>query len=142
VVASILGVQQGFYLVRPWKDTPLTQWNVFLAAGSIVINGEEQQHNFVETINGNGLDDIVAMMPSISLEFKDNVVYAQLLNADGSKAHKKDIEIYLETTTGLLRETRLITDAIGRAQTDLLFKGKGKVKAGFKFYSGKVEIEV
>jgi hypothetical protein len=141
VVASILGIQQGFYLVRPWKDTPLTEWNVFLAAGSITINGVKQDNNIVETINANGLNDIVAMLPSIKLT-KDNedTIYVQLLNSDGTYAHKENIEVYLETTTGVLQETRLITDKLGKAQTKLLLKGKGKVKAGFKFYTGKTEI--
>ena len=142
VVASIIGIQQGFYVVRPWKDTPLTEWNVFLAAGSISINGVDQGDNYVETINANGLDDIIQMMPSVSLSIKDDIISAQLLNADGTEAHKKDIEIYLETTTGLLQENRLLTDELGRAHTKLLFKGKGKVKAGFKFYTGKTEIQV
>jgi hypothetical protein len=142
VVASIIGIQQGFYLVRPWKDTPLTEWNVFLAAGSITINGIEQGNNIVETINANGLNDIIKMMPTISLSIKDDMILAQLLNVDGTKAQKKNIEIYLETTTGLLQENRIVTDALGKAQTKLLLKGKGKVKAGFKFYSGKTEIEL
>ena len=142
VVASILGIQQGFYLARPWKDTPLSEWNLFLAAGSITINGVEQGDNYVETINGNGLDDVTAMLPSIRLDFKDDVVYTQLINADGTLAHKKDIEIYLETTTGLLQENRLVTNEFGQATTKLLFKGKGKIKAGFKFYTGKSEIQI
>ena len=142
VVASILGVQQGFYLVRPWKDTPLTQWNVFLAAGSISINGINQDEAFVETINGNGLDDIIKMMPSIKLAYEHDTIYAQLVNADGTNALKKGIEVYLETTTGVLQENRIITDELGWAETKLLFKGKGKVKAGFKFYTGKTEIQV
>jgi hypothetical protein len=141
VVASIIGIQQGFYLVRPWKDTPLTEWNVFLAAGSISINGVDQD-NFVETINGNGLDDVIGMLPSIKLAYENDTIYAQLVNADGTNALKKGIEIYLETTTGLLQENRIITDELGWAETKLLFKGKGKVKAGFKFYTGKAEIQV
>jgi hypothetical protein len=142
VVASILGVQQGFCFARPWADSPFEDWIVFLPAKTITINGIEQGDNFIETINANGLDDIIPMLPSIALDFKDDVIYAQLLNADGTEAHKKDIEIYLETTTGLLQENRLTTDEFGRAQTKLLFKGKGKVKAGFKFYTGKAEINV
>jgi hypothetical protein len=142
VVASILGVQQGFCFARPWPDSPIEDWIVFLPAKTITINGIEQGDNFIETINANGLDDIIPMLPSIALEFKDDVVYAQLLNANGTEAHKKDIEVYLETTTGLLQENRLTTDEFGRAQTKLLFKGKGKVKAGFKFYTGKAEINV
>ena len=142
VVASIIGIQQGFYLVRPWKDTPLTEWNVFLAAGSININGVDQGNNYVETINGNGLDDVIKMMPSIKLAYENDTIYAQLVNADGTNALKKGIEIYLETTTGLLQENRIITDELGWASTKLLFKGKGKVKAGFKFYTGKTEIQI
>jgi hypothetical protein len=142
VIASILGIQQGFYLVRPWPDSPINDWNVFLAAGKIIINGVEQD-NYIETINANGLDDVIAMLPSIKLT-KDNEdnIYVQLLNANGSEAHKENIEVYLETTTGVLQETRLITDKLGKAQTKLLLKGKGKVKAGFKFYTGKTEITI
>ena len=142
VVASMLGIQQGFCFARPWPDSPIEDWIVFLPAKTIIINGVEQGDNFIETINGNGLDDIIPMLPSIALDIRDEVVYTQLLNADGSLAHKKDIEIYLETTTGLLQENRLLTDEFGQAKTKLLFKGKGKVKAGFKFFTGKAEIEL
>lgn len=142
VVAATLGIQQGFYFIRPWADTPISEWKVFLSAEKIIINGIEQEDNYLETINGNGLNDIISMFPSISLSFKNNTIFAQVLNPDGTEAHKKDIEIFLETTTGLLRENRLITDKFGRAQTDLLFAGKGKIKAGFKFYTGKAEIQI
>jgi len=142
VVASMLGIQQGFCFARPWPDSPFEDWIVFLPAKTITINGQEQGDNFIETINGNGLDDIIPMLPSIQLDFKDDVVYTQLINADGSPAHKPNIEIYLETTTGLLQENRLVTNEFGQAQTNLLFKGKGKVKAGFKFYTGKAEINI
>jgi hypothetical protein len=142
VVASMLGIQQGFCFARPWPDSPFEDWVVFLPAKTLTINGQEQGDRFIETINGNGLDDIIPLLPSIALDIKDDVVYTQLVNADGTPAHKKDIEIYLETTTGLLQETRLITNELGQAQTNLLFKGNGKVKAGFKFYTGKAEINV
>lgn len=142
VVAAMLGIQQGFCFARPWPDSPIEDWIVFLPASTITINGQEQGDNFIVTINGNGLDDIIPMLPSIKLDFRDDIVYTQLLNADGTPAHKPNIEIYLETTTGLLQENRLVTDDLGQAQTKLLFKGKGKVKAGFKFYSGKAEINI
>lgn len=143
VVASILGVQQGFCFARPWPDSPIEDWIVFLPARTITINGVEQGDNFIETINANGLDDVIPMLPSIKLT-KDNEdnIYVQLLNADGTCAHKENIEVYLETTTGILQENRVITDKLGKAQTKLLLKGKGKVKAGFKFYTGKAEVEV
>jgi hypothetical protein len=140
VVASIIGIQQGFYLVRPWKDTPLTEWNVFLAAGSITINGIEQGNNIVETINGNGLQDIISMLPSISISYDYGNINVQLINPDNTYACKSGVDVYLESTTGLLRENRLITNDLGQASTELLFPGKGKIKAGFKFYSGKSEI--
>ena len=142
VVAAILGLQQGFYFVREWPDSPIEDWKVFLSARTIVINGEDQSKNIVETINANGLNDIIKMLPTISLSIKDDMILAQLLNADGTEAHKENIEVYLETTTGVLQETRLITDKLGKAQTKLLLKGKGKVKAGFKFYTGKTEIGI
>ena len=143
VVASTLGLQQGFYFVREWPDSPIEDWKVFLSARTIVINGEDQSTNIVETINANGLNDIVAMLPLIKLtkDTEDNI-YVQLLNADGTYALKENIEVYLETTTGVLQENRVITDKLGKAQTKLLLKGKGKVKAGFKFYTGKTEIEI
>lgn len=142
VIASMLGVQQGFCLARPWPDSPIDDWIVFLPAKTIVINGVEQGDRFIETINGNGLDDIIPMLPSIKLAYENDKIYAQLVNADGTNALKKGIEIYLETTTGLLQENRIVTDEFGWAETKLLLKGKGKVKAGFKFYTGKVEIQV
>jgi len=142
VVASMLGIQQGFYFARPWRDSPFKDWMVFLPAHSIIINGVEQD-NWIKTIEGNGLDDIIEKLPKIRLSLGDNdYIFASLLNADGTRIEKKDIEIYLETTTGILQENRLITNEFGQAQTKLLFKGKGKVKAGFKFYTGIAEIEI
>jgi len=142
VLVSSLGIKQGFYLARPWQDTPLIEWKLFAAAKLIVIN-DVIQENYISTINGNGLHDVLKWLPSIKLtkDNKDNI-YVQLLNSDGSEAHKENIEIYLETTTGILEQTRIVTDSLGKAKTKLLFSTKGKVKAGFKFYSGKTEIEI
>jgi hypothetical protein len=143
VVASMLGIQQGFSFARPWADSPIDDWIVFLPACNITINGVEQGDKMIETINGNGLDDIIPMMPSIqlSMDNEDNIS-AQVLNADGTNALKENIEIFLETTTGVLRENRIYTNNIGRASTKILFKGRGKVKAGFKHFTGKTEIEI
>ena len=143
VVASMLGIQQGFSFARPWADSPIDDWIVFLPASKIIINGVEQGDKMIETINGNGLDDIIPMMPTIqlSMDNEDNIT-AQLLEADGTNAYKENVEIFLETTTGVLRENRIYTNNIGRASTKILFKGRGKVKAGFKHFTGKTEIEI
>mgnify|MGYP001205485855 FL=1 len=143
VVASMLGIQQGFSFARPWADSPIDDWIVFLPASKIIINGVEQGDKMIETINGNGLDDIIPMMPTIqlSMDNEDNIT-AQLLEADGTNALKENIEIFLETTTGVLRENRIYTNNVGKASTKILFKGRGKVKAGFKHFTGKVEYEI
>ena len=143
VVASMLGIQQGFSFARPWADSPIDDWIVFLPASKITINGVEQGDRMIETINGNGLDDVIPMMPSIKLSInnEDNII-AQLLNSNGTNAHKENIEIFLETTTGVLRENRIYTNSLGVASTKILLKGKGKVKAGFKHFTGKTEIEI
>ena len=143
VVASMLGIQQGFSFARPFADSPIDDWIVFLPACKIIINGVEQGDKMIETINGNGLDDIIPMLPSIqlSMDNEDNIT-AQVLNANGTNALKENIEIFLETTTGVLRENRIYTNNMGRASTKILFKGKGKVKAGFKHFTGKTEIEI
>ena len=143
VVASMLGIQQGFSFARPFADSPIDDWIVFLPACKIIINGVEQGDKMIETINGNGLDDIIPMLPSIqlSMDNEDNIM-AQVLNANGTNALKENIEIFLETTTGVLRENRIYTNNMGRASTKILFKGKGKVKAGFKHFTGKTEIEI
>lgn len=143
VVASMLGIQQGFSFARPWADSPIDDWIVFLPASKIIINGVEQGDKMIETINGNGLDDIIPMMPTIqlSMDNEDNIT-AQLLEADGTNAYKENVEIFLETTTGVLRENRIYTNNVGKASTKILFKGRGKVKAGFKHFTGKTEIEI
>tara|TARA_B100001093_G_scaffold7780_1_gene7540 strand:+ start:2067 stop:2831 length:765 start_codon:yes stop_codon:yes gene_type:complete len=143
VVASMLGIQQGFSFARPWADSPIDDWIVFLPASKIIINGVEQGDKMIETINGNGLDDIIPMMPTIqlSMDNEDNIT-AQLLEADGTNAFKENVEIFLETTTGVLRENRIYTNNVGKASTKILFKGRGKVKAGFKHFTGKTEIEI
>ena len=142
-IAAQLGIQQGFYLGRAWADTPLTEWKVWLSATNIRINGVDQpKTNMIKTIDGNGLTDVMQFFPNISLTFDGGTVKARILNPDGSIAARENIELFLETTTGVLMQNRLLTDINGYAETKLLCYEKGVIKAGFKHYPSKVEVRV
>lgn len=142
VIASMLGIQQGFYLVRPWRDSPISEWSVFLSAREIWINGKEVGDSYIKTIEANGLNDVYHLLPSIRLSVDGEDVAVQLIDVGGEEARKEGVEIFLETTTGLLREARVYTNSDGKAFTKLMSYGKGKVKAGFKFFPGKTEIQI
>lgn len=133
VVTSMLGIEQGFYFARPWKDTPLNDWKVFASAKDIFINGVKQE-NTIKTINGNGLTDVINWLPTIKMSLQDDKIMVQLLEG------KENINIYLETDTGILENTKLTTDSKGYAETKILFANKGTVSAGFKHYNKKVTL--
>lgn len=127
------------HIAIPLTTSKISDWTIIAEAEKCTVNNIE----VTETHDFNGLKSIEELLPSIKLT-KDNQdnIYVQLLNADGTDAHKENIEVYLETTTGTLQENRVVTDSLGKAQTKLLLKGKGKIKAGFKFYAGKTEIDI
>lgn len=124
------------YFTVPFIDSPWEDWSFITSGVRLTIN-DIDQFGVVDTNTQNHiLDDIIKLLPSLTINYKDGEIEVEI------SPQKPNIEIYLETTTGILQETRLITDQFGRAKTKLLHHGNGKVKAGFKFYSGKTEIKI
>lgn len=124
------------YFTVPYIDSPWEDWSFITSGSKITINGKEQLNTVDTNKQGYILDDIIKLLPTLKLNYKDKIIEVELSNK------KPNIEIHLETTTGILEQTRLITNDLGKASTKLLFGTKGKVKAGFKFYTGKSEIEI
>jgi hypothetical protein len=87
-------------------------------------------------------DSAKQLLPYIVLSKSTDEISAQLKNVDGTNATKANIDIYFETTTGYLTKSRSATDANGIATTKIVGSEEGKVKAGFKYFSGKAEINI
>ena len=76
------------------------------------------------------------LLPSISMS-KDGTDISATINPV-----KENVEIYFETTGGYLNKQRANTDASGVASCTVIGATSGKVKAGFKYFSGKAEITI
>jgi len=120
----------------PFSDSPSSDYIVVVNLNDVTLDEEE-----LEPLN---LDNDVhiselanQMLPNIALNKNGNEITAQLSVA------KEGIEIYFETTTGYLNKTRALTDATGKATVKVFGDElEGKVKAGFKHFSGKAEINI
>jgi hypothetical protein len=124
------------YFTVPYIDSPWEDW-CFITSGSKITIDNKEQLNTVDTNKQlHILDDIIKLLPTITINYNNGLVEIQL------SEKKSNIEIYLETTTGILEQNRIITNSLGQAKTKLLLGTKGKIKAGFKFYSGKTEIVI
>jgi hypothetical protein len=76
------------------------------------------------------------LLPSISMS-KDGTDISATIDPV-----KEDVEIYFETTGGYLNKNRVKTNSSGVATTTVVGAAAGKVKAGFKYFSGKAEITI
>ena len=80
-----------------------------------------------------------SVLPAITLTKQGTVISAQLTNINGVPTKKADVDIYFETTAGYLTKARSKTNDQGIATTEVIGALEGKVKAGFKYFSGKTE---
>jgi hypothetical protein len=92
---------------------------------------------------------MLSNLPDVSLTqvTSDGVstITAQLLDSEnGNALSRPNVEIYFETTVGQLNASRVKTNANGQAIVKVNNSDgiSGKVKAGFKSWSGKGEIEI
>jgi hypothetical protein len=133
----------GVYFLLPTSESPTSDW-IVVAPGSFVVNGtavDSPKFNPYE----NPTSLICAytdLLPSISISYSDGVVSAQLTDSAGQPMAYEGAEIYLETTTGQLAQNRIYTDSSGAGSTALANAVAGKVKAGFKYFSGKAEVAI
>lgn len=124
----------------PFHDSPTSDWHVVGLADKFVFNGVDildwldvdESRTLGETCN--------ALLPGLSLSRDGNSVSANLITPSGQPISKAGIEIYFESTTGSLSQSRAITDSNGSASVELINPASGKVKAGFKHFPGKAEV--
>lgn len=135
-------IQPIMYVLVPFADSPIEDWKFVVVAHSLKVDDQSVTESFDIDINKTIADVCNEQLPSISLSKSGNTVSAQLKNADGSNASKANIDIYFETTAGYLTKARAKTDANGVATTEVIGAVEGKVKAGFKYFSGKTELTI
>jgi hypothetical protein len=131
-----------FFAYIPFSDDNSDTFTIVVNAKKVFVDDVliEQEFNVDKGIHI--ADSAQELLPSIVLSKSADEISAQLKNADGTNATKADIDIYFETTTGYLTKSRSATNANGIATTKIVGAEEGKVKAGFKYFSGKAEIAI
>lgn len=135
-------IQPIMYVLVPFADSPMSDWKFIVIANALTVDDASITETFDIDINKTLADISSENLPSITLSKQGTIVSAQLKNADGTNASKANIDIYFETTAGYLTKARSKTDANGIATTELIGGTDGKVKAGFKYFSGKTELAI
>jgi hypothetical protein len=135
-------IQPVMYVLVPFADSSIQDWKFIAVADSLTVDDQTVTETFDIDIDKTLADVSSENLPSITLSKQDTIVSAQLKNADGSNAAKANIDIYFETTAGYLTKARSKTNDQGIATTELIGATEGKVKAGFKYFSGKAELVV
>ena len=128
------------YILVPFADAILDDLTFIVVADSLKVDNAAVTNTFDFDINKTLADIANEYLPSIELSKDGTEISAQLKNADGSQATKAGVDIYFETTTGYLTKSRATTNSLGIATTELVGSESGKVKAGFKYFSGKTQI--
>ena len=135
-------IQPIMYVLVPFADSSIQDWKFIALANSLTVDDQAVTETFDIDINKTLADISNENLPSIALSKQGTIVSAQLKNADGSNAAKANIDIYFETTAGYLTKARSKTNDQGIATTELIGATEGKVKAGFKYFSGKAELAI
>jgi hypothetical protein len=135
-------IQPIMYVLVPFADSSIQDWKFIALADSLTVDDQAVTETFDIDINKTLADVSSENLPNIALSKQGTIVSAQLKNADGSTALKSNIDIYFETTAGYLTKARSKTNDQGIATTELIGATEGKVKAGFKYFSGKTELAV
>lgn len=139
-----------FDIYIPFKDSPFTDW-VFRLIGFDTENlpdfGVEV---FVGTID-EVKNKLFALLPTINtysvIDCGDHKEITFEVTRNGFNVKKSGIELYFKTNAGYLNKTKITTDEEGkvvlRARRDLLDpQDRMEIKAGFKFFSNKVSLDV
>ena len=132
-----------FYV--PFKDSTFEDITILGNTESLFLNGTEiiDSHN-VDVYPVTLGSSCAKFLPAILLsKDSNNIITAQLCTHEGTPIKKANVDFVFETTTGYLSTTRATTDANGIAYTKVLGQEiNGKVKVGFKYFSGKAEINI
>lgn len=137
LIKNSLSVEPVFYIFIPYADSNISEWTLVAYSDELLYNNE-QITDEIDLDQTGGIDIAVnQLLPGITLSKSGNEITAQLTDA------KANVEIYFETTAGYLNKTRALTDATGKATVKVFGDElEGKVKAGFKYFSGKAEVNI
>jgi hypothetical protein len=125
-----------FLVAIPFKDSPVEDWVFITEAHETYFNGTLVTET-TDIEYTKALKDITdRYLPNITLSKEGNEITATLVPA------KANVELYFETTVGTLSAYRGFTDANGKVKTTITADVNGKVKVGFKHFSGKAEINI
>ena len=130
------------YVLVPFSDAPIDDWTFILVATSLIVDGVAVTETFDIDIDRTIADTCNATLPGIVLTKDGTTITAQLTDSTGTPVAKSNIDIYFETTAGYLTKSRGTTDSNGIATTQVVGAEEGKVKAGFKYFSGKTQITI
>jgi hypothetical protein len=117
--------------VIPFADSSTDDWKV-LCNGDLKLNGSA----VTDTYSGDTLNKALEFLPTITVTESEGTVTATV------SPSKENVEVYFESTVGQLSASRAITNSSGQAFTTITNGAGGKVKAGFKFYPGKDEVNI
>jgi hypothetical protein len=124
-----------FYV--PFKGSNFSDITLVCQCTELHFNDTEVTETFNIDVNKSFADSCAELLPNLTLSKNGDKISAQL------DVSKEGVEIYFETTAGYLNKTRALTDATGKATVKLFGDElEGKVKAGFKHFSGKTEITI
>jgi hypothetical protein len=125
-----------FLVAIPFKDSPVQDW-VFITEAVETYFNNILVTDIVDIEYKKSLKDVTdKYLPNITLSKEGNEITATLVPA------KPGVELYFDNTVGSLSSYRGFTDANGKVKTTITADTNGKVKVGFKHFSGKAEIAV
>ena len=132
---NLMNIKPIVFVFIPYVDSSTDDWTLVVNS-SIATN----EGSALATFNVDNNRSIGAaagdLLPSISMS-KDGTDISATIDPV-----KEDVEIYFETTGGYLNKNRVKTNSSGVATTTVVGAAAGKVKAGFKYFSGKAEITI
>lgn len=125
-----------FLVAIPFRDSPIEDWVFISEAEETYFNGVEITESVVVDYKKSLKDISDKFLPSVTLSKNGNEITATL------SPPKQNIELYFDATVGSLNAYRVFTDNNGQAKVTVTNDTPGKVKVGFKHFSGKDEILV
>jgi hypothetical protein len=143
-IAGGYGCNLDLIIYVPFNDSTFEDITIIGNTENLYFNNEEviDQHN-VDVYPVTFGTSCREFLPDILLSKDNNIIKAQLITSEGTPINKAGVDFIFETTTGYLTSTRATTDANGVAYTKVLGEElNGKVKVGFKHFTGKSEIKV
>lgn len=119
-------------------DTSFDNAIVLCNAEALTVDGTEI------TAEKAGIPALFTAMGGITLSKSGNTVTAQLVDGSGANLSTSGVTVFFETTAGALDVARADTDANGQATATLTVADgvTGKVKAGFKNFTGAAEVQI